>query len=106
MESSMRYTRLATYDVLKGNFRELTGLAAEGIRPLLANEPGFLDYGLIDAGHNKVVSISIWATREDAQKSAILASSWVKEAIPGRLRLVTSYVGDLALFHGQSGAVL
>ena len=97
----MRYTRLATYDVLKGSFSELTALAASGIRPVLAAQPGFLDYGLIDAGHDKVVSISIWSTRDDAQHSAVLANSWVKEMVPGRLRLVTTYVGDLALFHGR-----
>jgi heme-degrading monooxygenase HmoA len=96
----MRYTRLATYDVVKGTFPELTTIAEKGILPLFANEPGFVDYGLIDAGHNKVVSISIWNTREAAQKSAATAASWVKDNMPDRVRLVTSYVGDLALFHG------
>lgn len=96
----MRYARFATYDVIKGNFSELVALAETGILPLLAQEPGFLNYGLIDAKHNKVVSISIWETREEAQKSATVAATWVKENLPGRVRMVTSYVGDLALFHG------
>ena len=30
----MRYTRLATYDVVKGTFPELVGLAEKGILPI------------------------------------------------------------------------
>ena len=96
----MRYTRLATYDIVKGTFPELTDIAEKGILPLFAREPGFVDYGLVDAGQNKVVSISIWDTREQAHKSATTAASWVKDNMADRIRLVTSYVGDLALFHG------
>jgi heme-degrading monooxygenase HmoA len=96
----MRYTRLATYDIVKGTFPELTTMAEKGILPLFAHEPGFVDYGLVDAGHNKVVSISIWDTRDQAQKSATTAATWIKDNMADRVRLVTSYVGDLALFHG------
>ncbi len=96
----MRYTRLATYDILKGNFAELTDLAEKGILPMFSKEPGFVDYGLVDAGHNKVISITIWNTRDAAHQSATMAANWVKENVADRLRLVTSHVGDLALFRG------
>jgi heme-degrading monooxygenase HmoA len=96
----MRYTRLSTYDLTKGNFDELTGIAEKGILPTFVNEPGFVNFGLVDAGNHKVVSISIWETREAAQKSANLAATWVMENIADRVRLVTTYIGDLALFRG------
>jgi hypothetical protein len=96
----MRFTRLATYDIVKGTFPELTGIAEKGILPLFVNEPGFIDYGLVDIGNNKVVSITIWETREQAHKSATTAATWVRENVADRVRLVTSHVGELALFHG------
>ena len=96
----MRYTRLATYEVTNGTFAELTSIAEKGILPIFAREPGFVNYGLIDAGDHKVVSISIWETRESAQKSATMAATWVKENIADRVRLVTTQIGDLALFRG------
>ena len=96
----MRYTRLSTYDLTKGDFNELTGIAEKGILPTFVKEPGFVDYGLIDAGNHKVVSISIWETREAAQRSDTMATSWVKEHVSDRVRLVNSYIGNLALFHG------
>lgn len=96
----MRYTRLATYETTKGTFGELTGIAEKGILPMFVKEPGFVNYGLVDAGNRKVVSITIWETREEAQKSVGMAATWVKENIADRLRLVSTDVGDLALFHG------
>lgn len=101
----MRYTRLATYDIVKGTFPELTAIAEKDILPMFAREPGFVDYGLVDIGQNKLVAISIWETREEAHKSATMAATWIKENVSDRLRLVTSYVGDLALFHGAPVAV-
>ena len=96
----MQYTRLSTYDLTNGTFAELTGLVEKGLLPSFAKEPGFVNYGLVDAGDHKVVSISIWETREAAQKSEGMAASWIKENIGDRVRLVTTYVGDLALFRG------
>ena len=96
----MRYTKLSTYDLTKGTFPELTGMAEKGILPLFAKEPGFVNYGLVDAGDHKVVAISIWETREQAQKSDHMATTWVKENIADRVRLVTTYIGELALFRG------
>lgn len=96
----MRYTRLATYDIVKGTVPELTGMAENGILPLFAKEPGFVNFGLVDVGNHKVVSISIWETREEAQKSAGMAADWVRENIADRVRLLTTQVGELSLFHG------
>ena len=96
----MRYTRLSTYEMTKGNFDELTGIAEKGILPTFVKEPGFVNYGLVDAGNHKVVSISIWETRDAAQKSASMAATWVKENFGDRVRLMNTDIGDLALFHG------
>jgi hypothetical protein len=96
----MRYIRLSTYDMTTGSFDELTDIVEKGILPTFAREPGFVNYGLVDTGNHKVVAISIWETREMAQKSASVAANWVKENIADRVRLVTTSIGDLALFHG------
>ncbi len=96
----MRYTRISTYDLTKGSFDELTSIAEKGILPTFVKEPGFVNYGLVDAGNHKVLSVSIWETREEALKSAEMAATWVKQNIADRVRLVTSHIGDLALFRG------
>jgi hypothetical protein len=96
----MRYTRISTYDLTNGTFDEITEKAEKGILPIFAKQPGFVNFGVADMGDHKVVSISIWESREAAEKSALVAASWIKENVSDRLRLVTGYVGNLALFHG------
>jgi heme-degrading monooxygenase HmoA len=97
----MRYTRISTYDLTSGTFDDLTNIAEKGILPTFARTPGFVNFGLVDIGDHKVVSISIWETRDAAQDSALVAATWVKENVSDRVRLVTGYVGNLALFHGM-----
>jgi len=96
----MQYTRISTYYITKGCFDELTSIAEKGILPTFVREPGFVNYGLVDAGNHKIVSISVWETREEAQKSAGMAATWVKENVADRVRLLTTQIGNLALFHG------
>ena len=96
----MRYTRISTYELTNGTFDEMTGLIQKGILPTYESLPGFLNFGVADIGDNKAVSISIWETREAADKSALVAASWVKENVSNRVRLLTEHVGSLALFHG------
>lgn len=101
----MPYTRLSTYDLTKGSFDELTSIVEKGLLPTFVKEPGYVDYGLVDAGDHKVISISIWQTREQAQKSAGVALTWVKANIADRVRPLTTEIGDLALFRGTPVAV-
>ena len=67
---------------------------------IYARVNGYVEKWLVDIGDHKVAAISIWETREAAEKSALVAASWVKENISDRVRLVTGNVGALALFHG------
>ncbi|MDP9271453.1 MAG: hypothetical protein M3P14_10875 [Chloroflexota bacterium] len=96
----MRYTRLSTYDLTMGTFDELTGIVEKGILPVFVKEPGFVNYGLVDTGNHKVISLSIWETREAAQHSASVAATWIKENVADRVHLVTTVIGDLSLFRG------
>jgi hypothetical protein len=96
----MRYTRISTYELTNGTFDELTGIVEKGILPTFEKEQGFVNYGLVDLGDRKVMAISIWDTREAAEKSVLIAASWVKENLSDSVRLMTTHVGPLALFHG------
>ena len=95
-----RHIRLAIYDLTKGNFQELAELAKGSMLPIFSKEPGFVEYGVADIGSNKVASVTVWETREQAEKSVSLSANWVKENVSDRVRLITSYVGDLAFLHG------
>jgi heme-degrading monooxygenase HmoA len=95
-----RHIRFAIYELTQGSFQEVAGLAKDGMLPRFSTEPGFIEYGVADIGNRKVCSITIWETREQAEKSVNVASTWVKENLSNRVKLVTSYVGELAFLHG------
>ena len=91
-----RNIRFAIYDLTKGSFQDVADLAKASMLPIFSKETGFVEYGVADLGNRKICSITIWETRDQAEKSVHLASTWVKENVSDRVRLVTSYVGDLA----------
>jgi len=91
-----RNIRFAIYDLTKGSFQDVADLAKASMLPIFSKETGFVEYGVADLGNRKICSITIWETRDQAEKSVQLASTWVKENVSDRVRLVTSYVGDLA----------
>jgi hypothetical protein len=94
----VRYIRLSTYDLRKGDFNELAALFEATLLPMYSREPGFVRFGLIDAGHNKVIAMTIWEHREHAERSAWLAVEWIRENISDRVRLVNTYHGSMALY--------
>ena len=95
-----RHIRLATYELTRGSFQEVADLSKNGMLPIFSNEPGFIEYGVADLGNNLVCSITIWETREQAERSAHVASTWVSQNIGDRVKLVNSYVGEFAFLHG------
>jgi hypothetical protein len=95
-----RHIRLATYELTKGSFQELADLTKNGMLPIFSKEPGFVEYGLADLGNRLVCSITIWETREQAERSVNVASTWVSQNIADRVKLANSYVGQLAFLHG------
>jgi hypothetical protein len=95
-----RHIRLAIYDLTKGSFEELTTLTKQGMLPIFSQEPGFIEYGVADIGNRQVCSITVWETREQAERSVNVASTWVTQNIGDRVKLVHSYVGEFGFLHG------
>lgn len=94
----MQHLRMATYEISKGTFQEIAETAKMGMLPKFQEQPGFISYGVADLGDKKMVSISMWQTREQAQAANPVAASWVKENLSDRLVLKNDSVGDLAFF--------
>src|SRR4029453_8727348 len=60
----MKHVRIATYEIKKGSFQELADVAQDGMLREFRNQPGFIRYGLADAGDKTCVSLSLWETRK------------------------------------------
>ena len=58
-------------------------LVGKSFVPLLEQVPGFLAYYWIDAGDGVMASLSLFESREGADKSVEVAHAWVAENAPG-----------------------
>jgi len=96
----MKHVRIATYEITSGNFAEVSDKAKEGMLPKFQEQAGFIRYGVAEVDNKTCLSISLWETREQAEKSTPMAAEWVRENLKDRLVLKTSYVGNLAFFEG------
>ena len=101
----MKHVRIATYEIKDGNFKELAELARQSMLRTFQEQPGFIWYGLADCGDRKVVSLSLWETRKDADASIPVAERWVRENVATRVALKTTQIGDLAFFEGTPARV-
>lgn len=96
----MEHIRVATYAVKSGTLDEVAELAGsdDGMLGIFRRQEGFVRYGLADIGDDKLLSISLWSTRAEAERGVALAASWVKETMADRVELLTNDVGDFAFF--------
>jgi heme-degrading monooxygenase HmoA len=101
----MQHVRIATYDIKDGTFEELARTAREGMLRKFQEQPGFIRYGLADLGDRKLVSVSLWETRKDADASVPVAERWVRENLENKVDLKSTQIGDLAFFEGTPAKV-
>jgi heme-degrading monooxygenase HmoA len=101
----MKHLRVATYEIKKGSFQEIADEAHKGMLRTFQEQPGFVRYGVADVGHNTLVSLSLWETRKDAEASAPIAETWVREHVSDRVELRSSEIGDLAFYEGTAAKV-
>ena len=68
-------------------------------------QPGFIRFGVADLGERKVVGLSFWETRKDADAAAPVADRWVSEHIANSVELRSTQIGDMAFFEGTPAKV-
>ena len=97
----MQYIRVAVYKAKQGTVNEMARKAEAGMLPIFRNQPGFVAYGLVKTGSDEAVSLSVWGTREEAEKAVQVAAAWVKDNIADITESVQNHVGDLAFFSSK-----
>ena len=73
------YASLRTYRIASGAVDALMHRVDRDFAEALSQEPGFVAYQAIDTGNDMIMTISIFATREQAEASNELAAEWVAE---------------------------
>ena len=101
----MQHVRIATYEIRAGSFEELANAAREGMLRTFQDQTGFIRYGIADLGDRKLVSLSLWETRKDADAAVPVAERWVREHLGNKVALKSTQIGDMAFFEGTPAKV-
>lgn len=100
-----QHVRIATYEIRAGSFEELANAAREGMLRTFQDQTGFIRYGIADLGDRKLVSLSLWETRKDADASVPVAERWVREHLGNNVELKSTQIGNMAFFEGTPAKV-
>ncbi len=87
--------RYATYRVT-GDAHELALRAEEGLLPLLRAQAGFHAYNIAISG-DELISMSAWATIEQAEAATTAVADWVAENMADGIELIDVRHGEILL---------
>ena len=79
-QDSSGYLTVRRYDGVTDS-KEAARRVKEGFIPLISKLPGFISYYWVDEGDNVMVSVSVFATREEEEQSNRVAADFVKQHI-------------------------
>jgi hypothetical protein len=74
------YLTVRRYDGVTDS-KEAARRVREEFIPLISKIPGFISYYWVDEGDNVMVSVSVFATREEEEESNRIAADFVKQHI-------------------------
>lgn len=73
------YKAIRIYTLLPGTCEEFLRLVEESFRPLISQMPGFIAYDVHRFAKDRVITISTFERRAQAEESILLALRWVQE---------------------------
>ena len=89
------HVRMGIYSITQGTYEELVDRARQGLAPILRDSPGFIFYSVTDVGDGRLVSVSTWGTREQAEAAAAKSAEWVSENMADSLALQENLIGEM-----------
>ena len=89
------HVRMGIYSITQGTYEELMDRAREGLAPILRDSPGFVFYSVTDVGDGRLVSVSTWESREQAEAAAAKSAEWVSENMADSLSLQENLIGEM-----------
>ena len=73
------YASIRTYRFGSGSMDDLMHRVDRDFADALAQEPGFVAYQVIASGDDTLMSVSVFRSQEEAERSNEIAAQWVAE---------------------------
>jgi hypothetical protein len=89
------YVRMGIYAITNGTYDQLVEQARGGLAPILRDSPGFVFYATTDVGNGRLVSVSTWETREQAETANSRSAEWVSQNLADSIALEDNLIGEM-----------
>ena len=89
-----KFGRVARYQFQPGAAGEVIRRTTEGFATLLARQPGFVRYAVIDNGDDTGISYSGWNSLDQAEATVKSAATWVRQNIAALASVQSNQVGE------------
>jgi len=70
------YAAIRRYTYERGNLNEMSALVERSFLPAVSQIAGFVAYYVIDSGMGTLTTVTVFETRDGADKSVRLAAEW------------------------------
>jgi heme-degrading monooxygenase HmoA len=74
----MSCARIHFITLKPGTFDKAGSIAESGLGPLMQQQPGFIEYFLVNAGGNKSVSVSVWDNERQMKAADVKIKDWIE----------------------------
>lgn len=98
------HSRMGIYSITHGTYDELVERAQAGVAPVLRDSPGFVSYSLTDLSDGRIVSLSIWETRDQAEAAGVKSADWVSDNLADSVALHENVIGETTTLGSQPTA--
>ena len=98
----MSYSRVAMYQLKPGTVEEVVQRAEQELKPILRQLPGYIAYQVQKGSEEKVISISAWQSKEEAEAANQRIERWVAANIADTVVSVQSYISNIVFTYDQS----
>lgn|SRR3712207_2391403 len=100
----MSYARVTIVKLTEPGMSGVLEKAGRELVPVFWAEPGFIAYYIVKADEFTGVTTSVWETREQADRSAAAAASWIERNIGRRAASVETHLGEIMFSASRDAA--
>lgn len=91
----MTHTRISIYELVDGDYIDMTTRAVDELGGSLSGEPGFRSYAIGRDHDGNVVVINEWDSAEQAEAALPQAAEWIRQNLSTSTRLVRSHIVEI-----------
>lgn len=91
----MAFARVTIVRLTGGAMKEILRRVEAEVAPAFRSQEGFVAYYGIADGEDSGLTVTIWETREQADRSAAMAGGWVAANLGGRIAAAETHVGEV-----------